>query len=200
MSARDTILAAARTARSAVAPLPDLAALRAVRVPESTPPFVERFTQSAEVTGAQVISTAPSDMTRWIGEAYPNAQRVLSMISAVRTTVSPLATPHDASTLDVFVCEGVFGVAENGAVWLPASRLSERAALFLATQVVVVLPATAIVADLHEAYERLDLASEEFGIFVAGPSKTADIEQSLVIGAHGPKALTIVLVRSADTL
>jgi len=200
VSARDTILAAAHTARAAASPLPDLATLRGVRMTESTPPFAERFTQSAEVTGAHVISTAPDDITRRISEAYPNAQRVLSMIPAVRTTVTPLETPHDASTLDLFVCEGVLGVAENGAVWLPASRLGERAALFLATQVVVVLPAAAIVTDLHEAYARLDLANEAFGIFVAGPSKTADIEQSLVIGAHGPKALTVVLVHSADTL
>jgi L-lactate dehydrogenase complex protein LldG len=37
---------------------------------------------------------------------------------------------------------------------------------------------------------------EAFGVFVAGPSKTADIEQILVIGAHGPRSLTVLLVPS----
>jgi hypothetical protein len=99
-----------------------------------------------------------------------------------------------------FVCEAEFGVAENGAVWLPGSRLGERSTLFLASQVLVVLERDAIVADLHAAYARIDMMSERFGIFVAGPSKTADIEQSLVVGAHGPKELTVVLTGPLDPL
>jgi L-lactate dehydrogenase complex protein LldG len=102
--------------------------------------------------------------------------------------------PHALAHLDLFVCEGVIGVAENGAVWLPASRLGERAALVLATEVIVVIAASAIVADMHAAYAAVDVSAEAFGLFLAGPSKTADIEQSLVIGAHGAKALTVFLV------
>ena len=55
---------------------------------------------------------------------------------------------------------------------------------------------TDLVDDLHDAYARIDVRRTPFGAFVAGPSKTADIEQSLVIGAHGPKAFSIVVVRA----
>jgi L-lactate dehydrogenase complex protein LldG len=67
------------------------------------------------------------------------------------------------------------------------------AALFLATNVIVVLDSSALVPTFHDAYEYVNVSREAFGVFVAGPSKTADIEQSLVVGAHGPKSLTIVL-------
>ena len=79
-------------------------------------------------------------------------------------------------------------------MWLPLSRLRYRSALFLATNVIVVLDRTRIVRDMHAAYAEIDVAEEGFGVFVAGPSKTADIEQSLVIGAHGAKSLTVLLV------
>ena len=97
----------------------------------------------------------------------------------------------------MFVCEAVIGVAENGAAWLPLSRLRHRSAVFLAVNVIIVLDRTRIVADFHEAYTAVDIAADGFGVFVAGPSKTADIEQSLVIGAHGPKSLTILLLDGA---
>ena len=88
---------------------------------------------------------------------------------------------------------GVFGVAESGAVWVEAGSLPERAALWLAEHVALVVPEEALVDHLHAAYARLRFPGPGFGSFVAGPSKTADIEQALVIGAQGPRSLTVVL-------
>ena len=104
------------------------------------------------------------------------------------------AAPHDLESLDLFVCEAALGVAENGAVWMATSNSVHRAALFLAARVVIVVQRDAIVADLHDAYARIDVKAHSFGAFIAGPSKTADIEQSLVVGAHGPKELTVIVV------
>ena len=97
----------------------------------------------------------------------------------------------------MLVCESSLGVAENGAVWIATGDTVLRAALFLAARVVIVVREAQLVDDLHRAYERIDVRGSVYGAFVAGPSKTADIEQALVVGAHGPKALTLVLVREA---
>jgi L-lactate dehydrogenase complex protein LldG len=198
MSSRDSILKAVRAARPADVPLPDVRGAVAAFDSRAQAPapgqLAARFAEVARAGGSAVLEGARADLARLARSAYPQAERIVSAVAAVPGT---MPFPEDRRALadaDLFVCEGVLGVAENGAVWLPASRLVERAALFLATAVVVVLDRAAIVPDLHAAYARVDVAAEPFGAFVAGPSKTADIEQSLVVGAHGPKGLTVLLL------
>ena len=85
------------------------------------------------------------------------------------------------------------GVAENGAVWLP-QRARHKALYFAVESLVILLPRDAVVATMQDAVEdpRFD-RDFGFGCFMSGPSKTADIEQALVIGAHGPMSVTVVL-------
>jgi L-lactate dehydrogenase complex protein LldG len=194
VTAREAILQAVRGVRPAPTPLPDVRAA-ARSFPPRGGDLPAAFVEAARASGANVVESPRGEAARHVAEAYPEARRIVSAAPAILAGTTPLPDdPRQLADIDLFVCEGEFGVAENGAVWLPASRLGERAALFLAPHVVVALERAALVADLHEAYARLDLAGEAFGAFVAGPSKTADIEQSLVIGAHGPKSLTVVLV------
>jgi len=192
-TARDAILAAVRAARPAATPLPDVRAAAAAFVhPDGD--VSHRFAEVARAGGAHVVEGARVDVARLVREAYPDAARIVSMLRDVAGTAPMPADPHTLADTELFVCEGVLGVAENGAIWLPQSRLGERAALWLATHVAVVLHRASIVPHMHAAYEAIDVSVEPFGAFVAGPSKTADIEQSLVVGAHGPKGLTVVLV------
>jgi L-lactate dehydrogenase complex protein LldG len=193
MSSREAILSAVRSARPAPVALPDVDAARSTFV-SPDPDVVGRFIDAARVAGADVVVSERAALEHLVENVAPEATLVLSAIPSVQGTVSRHADVPTLADLDLFVCEGVLGVAENGAAWIPLSRLGVRAASFLAEHVVIVLERSAIVSDLHEAYAHIDVAGEVFGTFIAGPSKTADIEQSLVIGAHGPKRLTLVLV------
>ncbi len=197
MSARDDILRAVRAARPAPVPLPDVrAAARAF--PAAAGDLAERFAEAARAAGAAVVAGAWRDAPGLAAAAAPGAAHVLSTARGVPGTVPMPRRPHAAADADLFVCEGVLGVAENGAVWVPGSRAGgghgHRAALFLARHVVVLLDRELVVADMHAAYACVDPRAEAFGVFVAGPSKTADIEQSLVVGAHGPTGLTVLLL------
>ena len=198
MSARDAILTSVRNARLSsadrpAAPLPDVRAAVAT-FGRSTEHLVERFTVAARETAIDVVEPSRTELSAWVRQRFSGARDIVSLCTDVPGGSSHARTPRELANVDLFVCEASFGVAENGAVWLPASRLGERAALFLATDVLVVLSRSAIVEDVHAAYSRIAGFDEAFGIFVAGPSKTADIEQSLVIGAHGPKGMTVALV------
>ena len=88
---------------------------------------------------------------------------------------------------------GRFGVAENGAIWLEDDDLPHRILPFIAEHLILKLKTGNIVPDMHEAYNKLTDRDFGFGVFISGPSKTADIEQSLVYGAHGAKELTVLL-------
>jgi L-lactate dehydrogenase complex protein LldG len=67
--------------------------------------------------------------------------------------------------------------------------------VFVVTEhLVLVVDAAAVVNDMHEAYARLADRPVGYGLFISGPSKTADIEQALVIGAQGARSCTVVLV------
>jgi hypothetical protein len=91
----------------------------------------------------------------------------------------------------VVVLPARFAVAENGAVYVDADDLANRADVVLATELVLVVPTNAIVATMHEAV-RLIPAGSRCGWFLSGPSKTADIEQALVVGAQGARTLLVI--------
>lgn len=91
----------------------------------------------------------------------------------------------------VVVLPGRFAVAENGAVYVDADDLANRADVVLTTELVLAVPTSAIVATMHEAM-RLVPPGSRCGWFLSGPSKTADIEQALVVGAQGARTLLVV--------
>lgn len=94
---------------------------------------------------------------------------------------------------EIVMLDGEFGVAENGAIWIDDAYFPHRLLPFITQQLVLVLDRKQIVENMHEAYQKLHLQEKGFGVFISGPSKTADIEQSLVYGAHGAVNTIVIL-------
>jgi L-lactate dehydrogenase complex protein LldG len=195
-AARDAIIAAVRAARPPAVARPE--PLQPATPVARGPSLSDTFAAAATAAGATVSFASMSDVARVVAGAVGDAASVLSNLGDLTSTLTPTNDPRDLDSLDVLVCESSLGVAENGAVWIATPDPMVRAALFLAARVVIVVREENLVGDLHQAYERLDVRSSSFGAFIAGPSKTADIEQSLVVGAHGPKELTLVLVSDSE--
>lgn len=117
-------------------------------------------------------------------------------VSRANVDLNAIDDPHALEDVDFAVLPGQFAVAENGAVWVTDAGLKHRTIYFIVQHLALVVPAKEIVDNMHQAYERLAFSGRGFGAFVSGPSKTADIEQSLVIGAHGPRSLAVLLVEN----
>jgi L-lactate dehydrogenase complex protein LldG len=128
---------------------------------------------------------------------FADARRTLSLIPGLPSQgagMDEVSDPHELEDVDFAILPGEFAVAENAAVWVTDAALKHRVAYFLCQHLALVVPAGQIVNNLGEAYQRIRIDGPGFGAFIAGPSKTADIEQSLVIGAHGPKSMTVFLL------
>jgi L-lactate dehydrogenase complex protein LldG len=104
------------------------------------------------------------------------------------------ADPRGLGDVEIAILRGSLGVAENGAVALDGRHARVRALPFLCERLVLLLDARALVPDLHAAIARLpsDATAFHHYTWISGPSKTADIEQALVLGAHGPRSCAVV--------
>jgi L-lactate dehydrogenase complex protein LldG len=160
--------------------------------------IIKEFIKKVEVVGGNVVEVSSNeDIMLHIKKTLPNTKVNFSYLENTESfntiDLETLKKPHDLEDLDVLVLESKLGVAENGAVWLSDSEIPVRVLPFITKHLVIVLYTADLVSYMHEAYAKLSPLDFEFGVFLSGPSKTADIEQSLVIGAHGALSLTLFL-------
>jgi L-lactate dehydrogenase complex protein LldG len=131
-------------------------------------------------------------------EAYTSGQQICHGIEGLEggnVRLDEIEDAHLLETVDFAVLPGEFAVAENAAVWVNVENVRHRAIYFISQHVALVVPASQVVNNMHEAYQRLQFTADtSYGVFISGPSKTADIEQSLVIGAHGARSQIVFLV------
>lgn len=198
-SAKQTILSAIRQHQLAEAPLPSL--------DQQWITFADprqQFSTVLESVGGRAvfvpnvaaISAELSAMSAWneSRKIVTTVEGVESASTQQRVDLQQIDDPHVTEDIDFAILPGEFAVAENGAVWITDSVVKQRAIYFIAQHLALVVRADQVVHNMHEAYRRLSFDAARFGAFISGPSKTADIEQSLVIGAHGPRSMTVFLV------
>jgi L-lactate dehydrogenase complex protein LldG len=194
-SARKEIVAALRRHQPAQNELPSLD-----RKWITYPDRIAQFAEVLQSIGGQFYRVASAaEANQRLGEisAYREAKQIISLAPGIgqsNVDWSSVTDPHELETVDFAVMAGQFGVAENAAIWVSDRDVTWRALYFITQHLALVVDANEIVDNMHQAYDRLQFDRAEFGAFIAGPSKTADIEQSLVIGAHGPRTLTVLCV------
>lgn len=158
-----------------------------------------QFRNTLQAVGGVAIDVAEGEhpeATLQQVATYREARKICSLVPDViqgHVSMDDANRPHELEDVDFCIAAGQFAVAENAAVWVTDHDIRHRVIYFLAQHLALIVSARDIVHNLHEAYRRISFTGPGYGLFISGPSKTADIEQSLVIGAHGPRSLTVLL-------
>lgn len=193
MNSRDKILAAVSKNQPPGIPLPVMPPL----IPD-THDLVQKFIRTlGNIGGTGIQASSWSEVKAHLSERFPFVKRRINLIPELGDVTSNSDfnnAPHLLEDVSLAIFRGHFGVAENGAVWITDERFGDRALPFICEHIVLVIYGEDIVPTLREAYAHIGTSGHDFGAFIAGPSKTADIEQSLVLGAHGPKSMTLFVV------
>ena len=160
---------------------------------------LETFKSNVPLVGGQFVEVDQiENLESEIKRLYPNASKIVSALdnSIVKGTVAITkgTDPHSLETIDLAIVKGEFGVAENGSVWISEEAFPIRVLPFITNDLVLVVSKNDVCDTMHSAYKKIAARNRTFGLFISGPSKTADIEQCLVIGAQGAMSLTVVLV------
>ncbi len=191
---REKILSAVKASQPAARELPALPAGEPASLPELTECFIKVL---ESIGGAVYIVPDHGHILSILRELHPEAKRIVSdcpELSPFAERPTGKEDPHSFENIDLSILRAHFGVAENGACWITEDLMIERAVPFICQHLALIIDKNNIVPSMHEAYDRIAGSEYGFGTFIAGPSKTADIEQSLVLGAHGPRSMTAFIL------
>lgn len=157
--------------------------------------LVQQFeTNLSSVAGVLHRDSGVEGVQNKVNELVADGQQVISLVSEVTANRETPADPHELQDIDFAVIQGEVAVAENGAIWVKQPDNGHRNTPFICENLLLVIRHEDLVANMHEAVKKITLESGKFGSFIAGPSKTADIEQALVVGAHGACSLNVYMI------
>lgn len=159
----------------------------------------QTFATMIESVGGKALLVEKEKLDETIKALYPDEKQISCNVEACALgnfDSNSFDDVHDLKDIDLAIVKGNFAVAENGAIWMKNEENRHRALYFIAQNIVIVIDEKEILNNMHEAYKRLSFDNKGYGVFISGPSKTADIEQSLVIGAHGPKSGYVIFLKS----
>ncbi len=216
MSAREKILARIRKAQGRGGSKPSQAELEAVETylrahPRGTLPRVEgdlvaRFRERAQAmqsTTEEVerMSEVPVAVARYLRAGnLPLSGCVWPQLAHLDWKGAGLALePRGAKDGDPLGVTGAFAaIAETGTLVLASGPGTPASVSLLPETHIAIVPAARIVAHMEEAWDlaRAELRELPRAVnFVSGPSRTADIDQTIVLGAHGPYRVHILIAR-----
>lgn len=189
MTSRSIFLSRIRNQRPAAVAMPNI----------QDTPFISyddaqaHFTHLLKAFGGVAVTL---EAGQTIGQAvlahWPDANNARVVDLTAHPEGETCITPHDYHDVDVAIVRGQLAVAENAAVWVSNAQLNCRSLYFLCQRLVMVVPRDALVHNMRDAYAQIRIDENGFGSFIAGSSRTADIEQSLVLGAHGAMAAMVI--------
>ncbi|MGA8086178.1 MAG: LUD domain-containing protein [Terracidiphilus sp.] len=155
--------------------------------------------------GAEVVESSTADLSAIIASQLQSSGR--------QTFVAPIATPsdwlapnihwkldNDLSFDQIERCDGVLtasfaGVADSGTIVLHHLSTEGRRVLTLLPDFhLCILRASDVVETLPEYFARFTVAPR-LATYISGPSATADIEMTRIKGVHGPRFLSVIIVR-----
>ena len=193
MSSKEDILKKYRANIREKFEMPDLSDIKAITYPD---PLLQFMNMTKSVGGNAIEVESGREVNELIRELYPDAKEIASNLPEITiATRNPddVGRARDLNGTDVGIIRGEFGVAENACVWIPQT-MKEKAVCFISENLVILLPKSQIVNNMHEAYSRIKFNDYGYGTFISGPSKTADIAQVLVMGAQAARSATVLLL------
>jgi len=190
MSSRDKIFNAIRKNKPESVPYtePDLSLVI------NYPDLLSQFSTVLTAIGGSCKEVASSEEAKQFIASIDKGAFVIDTTGDYPSDLARLS-PTELSAVDTAIIRGGVAVAENGSIWVTEENMVNRLLPFIAQQLILVIHEKDLVPTMHQAYERISVNETGFGVFIAGPSKTADIEQSLVIGAHGPCGMMAVVIK-----
>ena len=196
MSARDEILGSIRSRTRAAVPEPE-----PYRAPAITSDLVAAFVAKAEAVNTEIrILEREDEIPTVIAEIL----RAHNLAARIHLPPNSDVAGLDALTIlrdppgpdDTAATYAPLAVAETGTLVQPAREASPASWHFRPGFEIAILKASDIVAHFEDALVKLKKKNLPPTInLITGPSRTGDIEQTLELGAHGPKALAVLIVR-----
>ena len=191
MGNRETILQAVASNKPDLLALPDMDFSLTIQYPD----LLDQFIKMVHAAGGQAFyKNGNQELQNDLASVKAEGKFIINLLEENPAQDWAALNALELETLDTCYLRTDLAVAENGAMWISETRMANRLIPFICQHLVIVLNPAVILNNMHEAYQQLNVSAEGFGVFIAGPSKTADIEQNLVIGAHGARSLRVYLI------
>lgn len=161
--------------------------------------LLDEFKEKVKLVGGSITELSSSEtLESALNKLYPNVKKIIDcsekLSSLATVSISKETDPKDLQDIDLAIINGEFGVAENGSVWISEEVFPVRVLPFITNDLVIILEKDKLCLHMHDAFNLISDRKRTFGSFISGPSKTADIEQCLVVGAQGAMSLSIILI------